>query len=151
MIKTINDEAIKILLADDNEDDIAIALRAFKRSKLENQVYVVRNGEQVTDYLFRQGPYQDKKKYPQPQLLLLDINMPKLNGLEVLQRLSQDPNLKRLRVVMLTSSKNEEDVVSSYNNGACAYLSKPVEFEDFLEVVEGLNCFWKTVIYANGY
>jgi len=151
MIKTINDEPIRILLADDNEDDIAIALRAFKRSKLENEVYVVRNGEEVIDYLFRQGVYQDKEKYPQPQLLLLDINMPKLNGLEVLQRLVHDPDLKRLRVVMLTSSKNEEDVVSSYNNGACAYLSKPVEFEDFLGVIEGLNCFWKTVIYANGY
>ncbi len=151
MIQTITDEPIRILLADDNDDDIAIALRAFKKSQLENEVHVVRNGEEALNYLFNREHYQDKEKYPKPQLLLLDINMPKLNGIEVLERLSQDSKLKRLRVVMLTSSKNEEDVVGSYNNGACAYLSKPVEFDDFLKVVEGLNCFWKTVIYSNGY
>jgi len=151
MIKTIENEAIKILLAEDDEDDIAIALRAFKKSRLANEIQVVRNGEETLDYLFRRAPYENVEQYPSPHLLLLDINMPKLNGLEVLEQLEQHSRLKRLRVVMLTSSKNEEDVVKSYNNGACAYIPKPVEFEDFLEVVEGLNCFWKTVIYANGY
>lgn len=150
MIKTIESEPIKILLADDDEDDIAIALRAFKKSKLANEVHVVRDGEETLDYLYRRGPYQDAEKYPQPQLLILDINMPKLNGLEVLEHLTADPKLKRLRVIMLTSSKNEEDVVGSYNNGACAYLPKPVGFEDFIEVVERLNYFWRTVIFANG-
>lgn len=149
MINTIKDEPIKILLAEDDEDDIAIALRAFKKSRLENEVYVVRDGEETLDYLFRRGPYQDVEKYPQPHLLLLDINMPKMSGLEVLEQLDTHPDLKRLRVMILTSSKNEEDVVKSYNNGACAYLAKPVEFEDFLKVVEGMNYFWRTVIYAN--
>jgi len=151
MIKTIENEPIKILLADDDEDDITIALRAFKKSKLENEVFVVRDGEETLDYLFRRAPYQDVKKYPAPHLLLLDINMPKMNGLEVLEQLDKHPDLKRLRVMMLTSSKNEEDVVKCYNNGACAYLAKPVDFDDFLKVVEGLNYFWKTVIYSNGY
>ncbi len=151
MIKTIKDEAIKILLAEDDEDDIAIALRAFKKSRLENEVFVVRDGEETLDYLLRREPYQDVEKYPTPHLLLLDINMPKMNGLEVLEQLDAHPDLKRLRVMVLTSSKNEEDVVKCYNNGACAYLAKPVEFNDFLEVVEGLNYFWRTVIYSNGY
>ncbi len=151
MIKIIEDEPIKILLAEDDEDDIAIALRAFKKSKLENEVTVVRNGEETLDYLLNREPYQDVNLYPKPHLLLLDINMPKISGLEVLEHLDAHPQLKRLRVVVLTSSKNDEDVVKSYNHGACAYLAKPVEFEDFLRVVESLNCFWKTVIYSNGY
>ncbi|MFQ5544275.1 MAG: response regulator [Nitrospiria bacterium] len=151
MIKTIKNEPIKILLADDDEDDIAIALRAFKKSKLENEVFVVRDGEETLDYLLSRGQYQDESQHPKPHLLLLDINMPKMNGLEVLKQLEDHPTLKRLRVMMLTSSKNEEDVVRSYNNGACAYIPKPVEFDDFLNVVEGLNCFWRTVIYTNGY
>jgi len=151
MIKTIGDEPIKVLLADDDEDDVAIALRAFKKSGLANEVYVVRNGEETLDYLFRRGGYQDLKKYPTPHLLLLDINMPKISGREVLKRLEADPKLRRLRVIMLTSSKNEEDVMESYNNGACAYLRKPVEFDEFLDVVERMNCFWKTVVFSNGY
>ncbi len=151
MVKTIENEPIKILLADDDEDDIAIALRAFKKSRLENEVYVVRDGQQVLDYLHRTGKYQDTEQYPKPHLLLLDINMPKMNGQEVLEHLEADPKLRRLRVLMLTSSKNEQDVLRSYNNGACAYLPKPVEFDNFLDVIERLNCFWKTVVYANGY
>lgn len=151
MIKTLENEPIKILLAEDDEDDITITLRAFKKSKLDNEVYVVRDGEETLDYLLRRSPYEDVEKYPTPHLLLLDINMPKKNGLEVLAELDAHPDLKRLRVMILTSSTNEEDVVKCYNNGACAYLAKPVEFDDFLKVIESLNYFWKTVIYSNGY
>ena len=133
---------IWILLVEDNPDDIMITKKAFKEAKILNQVQVVRDGEEAVDYLFHRGQYQDPKSSPTPGLILLDINMPKMNGLEVLAKIKQDAGLKRIPVVMLTSSKREEDVLKGYDNGCNSFLQKPVEFESFVQLVKEIGLYW---------
>ncbi|MEK7702888.1 MAG: response regulator [Nitrospirota bacterium] len=136
------EENIEILLAEDNEDDILITQRAFKRAKLLNGIHVVRDGEEAINYLMRQGSYKDAKR---PGLVLLDINMPKQNGWEVLHTIKTDPTLASIPVIMLTTSQQDEDVVRSYASGACSFISKPVGFEDFQKLVDRFELYWVLV------
>ena len=131
-----------ILLVEDNARDEALTLRALKKSNIVNQVVVARDGVEALDYLFATGTYQGRDPEVMPQLILLDLKLPKINGLQVLERLRQDDRTRRLAVVVFTSSNEEEDLVNSYNLGANSYVRKPVEFEQFLEATRQLGLYW---------
>ena len=141
----VNDHPIDILLVEDNEADIKITLRAFQKAKIKNHVHFVNDGQEALDFIRHEGKYQDREKFPRPDLILLDINMPKLSGFEVLSRLKTDSRFNFIPVVMLTSSKNDEDVLKSYKNGAVSFIPKPVSFKDFVKLVEGFNFYWHIV------
>ncbi len=134
--------AIEILLAEDNDDDVVLIQESFADEHLANVISVVKDGEEALAYLRRQDPYANA---PRPGLVLLDINMPRKNGLEVLHEMKQDPSLKSIPVVMLTTSRAEEDVVRSYGEGACSYIMKPVRFEEFQEAVHQFALYWTLV------
>ena len=127
-----------ILLVEDNPDDEALTLRAFKKSGISNEVVVMRDGAEALAYLFP----DDGADVPIPALILLDLNLPKVGGLEVLRRMRSDDRTNMIPVVVLTSSKLEEDVLVSYRNGANAYVRKPVKFSEFTEAVKALGVFW---------
>ena len=141
----VNDDPIDILLVEDNEADVKITLRAFKKARLRNNVFVVRDGQLALDFVYHQGEYQDKTKFPRPDMILLDINMPRLNGYEVLQKLKSDPSFRAIPVIMLTSSKNEDDVMKTYQWGATSYIQKPVDYDSFVKVVDGFNFYWNII------
>jgi two-component system, response regulator len=126
-----------ILLVEDNPDDEALTLRAFKRSNIRNEIAVVRDGAEALGYLF-----PEDNATPSPALILLDLNLPKIGGLEVLRRMRADDRTALIPVVVLTSSKLEEDILDSYRNGANAYVRKPVKFSDFTQAVNALGVFW---------
>ncbi len=130
-----------ILLVEDNQDDVDLTIRALKKSGLINDIAVVRDGAEALDYLFVRGGYAERRP-TMPQLILLDIRLPKLSGLEVLKELRQDERTKFLPVVMLTSSKEEQDLIDSYNHGANSYVQKPVSFDEFNEAVRQLGIYW---------
>jgi CheY-like chemotaxis protein len=136
-------EPIEILLAEDNPGDVRLTEKAFEQGKVLNNLHVVTDGEEALMYLRQEGDYAD---VPRPNLVLLDINMPKTDGTDVLETMQEDDSLARIPVVMLTSSEAEEDIVRSYNLGANAYLTKPVDFEGFIDVVERIEDFWLTVV-----
>jgi CheY-like chemotaxis protein len=127
---------IRILLAEDNPDDIEITKKALKEAKIINALSVVRDGQEAVDYLLHKGAYQDAAACPKPGLILLDINLPKMNGLEVLKIIKNDADLKRIPVVMLTVSKRDEDILKSYNGGCNSFIQKPVNFENFIEIIK---------------
>lgn len=131
-----------ILLVEDNPRDEALTLRALKRSNILNEVVVARDGVEALDYLFGTGAQAGTDTTVIPQLVLLDLKLPKVDGLEVLRRLRADERTKRLPVVVFTSSSEEEDMVSSYSLGANSYVRKPVEFEEFLEATKQLGLYW---------
>lgn len=131
-----------ILLVEDNPDDEALTLRAFKRSNIMNEVLVAHDGVEALDYLFAQGAYADRDPNQQPQLVLLDLKLPRVDGLEVLRRLRADARTRLLPVVVLTSSDEERDIVESYNLGANSYIRKPVDFTQFTEAVRQLGLYW---------
>jgi CheY-like chemotaxis protein len=133
---------IKILLVEDNPDDIDITKRALKEAKVINKLWVVRDGQEALDFLQHKGEHKDASSSPRPGLILLDINLPKLNGIEVLKTIKQDSDLKRIPVVMLTVSKRDEDIVKSYNDGCNSFIQKPVNFENFVEVVKEISLYW---------
>jgi two-component system response regulator len=128
-----------ILLIEDNPDDEALTLRAFKKSNIHNEVVVMRDGAEALAYLLPDG---DGDGVPRPALILLDLNLPKVGGLEVLRKMRADKRTQMLPVVVLTSSKLEEDILDSYRNGANAYVRKPVRFSEFTEAVKALGVFW---------
>jgi len=131
----------RILLAEDNEHDVELTLNALAENRLANEVVVVRDGAEALDYLYRRGPYRLRDE-GNPVVLLLDLKMPKVDGLEVLRQLKQDDALRQMPVVMLTSSREESDLVESYRLGVNAYVVKPVEFSRFVEAVRELGVFW---------
>ena len=135
-------ELVKILLVEDDKDNIIITQKALKEAKIINQLFIVRDGQEALDFLQRGGVYQDPLTSPKPGLILLDINLPKLNGLEVLACIKTDPNLKRIPVIMLTVSKRDEDVIKSYDIGANSFLQKPVEFDEFVQLVKEVAVYW---------
>lgn len=135
---------IDILLVEDNEADVEITLRAFEMAKPANRLHVVNNGEEALDYIFRQGAYKETK-IQNPDVVLLDIIMPKLDGFETLKRIKQNEQVNHIPIIMLTSSKNEEDILKSYSYGAASYIPKPVNYDDFVTAVQGFNFYWQGV------
>jgi two-component system response regulator len=132
-----------ILLVEDNPDDEALTLRAFKKNQIHNEVVMMRDGAEALAYLLPDGDGDgDGDGRPCPALVLLDLNLPKIGGLEVLRRMRADERTRLIPVVVLTSSKLEEDILDSYRNGANAYVRKPVNFSDFAEAVRTLGVFW---------
>jgi len=133
-------EPIRILLVEDNAEDIELMLRAFKRRKLANPIAVARNGEEALDYVHQRGKFADAA--PVPGLVLLDLRVPKLHGLEVLRELKRHPVYRTIPVVVLTTSEEDRDIKASYELGAASYIVKPVEFDKFLEVIERIDLYW---------
>ena len=136
------DETKIILLVEDNPDDEALTLRALKKNNIRNRIVVARNGVEALDYLFGAGTYKGRDLTAMPQLTLLDLNLPMIDGLEVLRRLRSDPRTRLLPVVILTSSNEEEDRINGYELGANSYVRKPVNFDSFTEAVRQLGLYW---------
>jgi two-component system response regulator len=131
-----------ILLVEDNPDDEALTLRALKKNNILNEVVVARDGEEALDYLFGQGKHTDRDMSVMPEVTLLDLKLPKIDGLEVLKQLRADERTKLLPVVILTSSNEEKDIIASYDLGANSYIRKPVDFTRFTEAVRQLGLYW---------
>ena len=138
--------AITILMADDDADDRLMTREAFEASHLKNELRFVENGVELLDYLYRRGPYADPASSPRPSIILLDLNMPRKDGREALQELKQDPRFRGIRVVIMTTSKAEEDVVRSYDLSAASYITKPVTFDRLVEVVRALGKYWLEIV-----
>lgn len=133
------DECVDILLVEDNPDDIELTLRAFKRARIKNRLQVVRDGEEALDFVFGTGPYLHRLIQPHPQLILLDLNLPKVSGLEVLRRLKQDERTRMIPVIVLTASQRDRDIAESRRLGAETYIIKPVDFHRFSQVTPQLK------------
>jgi two-component system response regulator len=131
-----------ILLVEDNRDDEELTLRALKKHNILNEVIIARDGVEALDYLFGTGAYAGRDMSLQPQLVLLDLNLPRIAGLDVLRRLREDSRTKLLAVVVLTSSKEEEDIIRSYALGANSFVRKPVDFDEFAQAVKTLGLYW---------
>jgi len=131
-----------ILLVEDNADDEALTLRALKKNNIGNTVVVARDGAEALDFLFCSGVYANRDPRDKPQVILLDLKLPKVDGLEVLRRIRADPSTRTLPVVILTSSKEEQDVVNSYLIGVNSYVRKPVDFIQFVEAIRQLGLYW---------
>jgi DNA-binding response OmpR family regulator len=131
-----------ILLVEDNPDDEALTLRALKKNNISNQVIVARDGAEALDYLFGAGQYSGRDANLTPQVVLLDLKLPKVEGLEVLRRLRANESTKLLPVVILTSSNEEQDRINGYDSGANSYVRKPVDFNQFIEAVRQLGLYW---------
>jgi two-component system, response regulator len=134
-----------ILLVDDNPDDVEMTLMAFRKSNIVNEVVVVNDGQEALDYLLGTGAWEGRNCLAMPKIILLDLNLPKVSGLEVLRRMRAEDKTKLLPVVILTTSSEDNDLVSSYDLGANSYVRKPVEFEQFVEAVRQLGLYWLLV------
>ncbi len=134
----------KILLVEDDPNDVELTLTALTQNHLTNEIVVVRDGAEALDYLYQRGAYASREA-GNPAVILLDLKLPKVDGLEVLKQVKADPDLKTTPVVMLTSSREEQDLVESYNSGSNAYVVKPVGFGDFVEAIGELGLFWAVV------
>ena len=143
-------EPFVVLMAEDDEHDIIAVKRAWKKNKIANPLYIVPNGEECLDYLHQRGKYGKPKDAPRPGILLLDIKMPKMDGLTVLKHIREDEKLHRLPVIILTTSKDEEDRMESYKLRVNAYIVKPVGFDNFSEAVKTINLFWELVELPEG-
>ncbi len=132
----------RILLVEDNPRDEALTLRALKKSGIATDIVVTRDGAEALDYLFGTGKYEGRDTSVVPQLIMLDLKLPKIDGLQVLKRLRSDERTKRLTIVIFTSSSEEEDMIKSYDLGANSYVRKPVDFEQFAEVTGKLGVYW---------
>jgi len=131
-----------ILLVDDNSDDVALTIRAFKKNNIGNKIIVAKDGVEALDYLFGMGVHAGRDMKDLPAIILLDLKLPKIDGLEVLKRIRQDERTKMIPVVILTSSGEEKDVLSGYSLGANSYVRKPVEFDQFVEAMRHLGLYW---------
>ncbi len=131
-----------ILLAEDDPEDIYLIGEALEESKLPSQLVIVQNGEEVLDYLYRRGSYEQASHSPLPNLILLDLNMPRKDGRDVLVEIKQDPKLRRIPIVILTNSQAEEDIIRSYDLGVSGYITKPVNFEGLLNAIKALGLYW---------
>jgi len=138
----MNERECIILLAEDDENDVLLVQRAFQKSNIANPLHVVRDGEEAVAYLSGKLQYADRNRYPLPVLLLMDLKMPRRSGLEVLAWLRQQPGLKRLPVVVLTSSNQSPDINRAYDLGANSYLVKPAGFDSLVELVKNLDMYW---------
>jgi CheY-like chemotaxis protein len=136
---------VVIMLVEDNLDDVEITKRAFKKSKVKNNMYVVRDGQEALDFLCHQGQYADESLAPRPDLILLDINLPRVNGIEVLKKIKTDQDLKRIPITMLTVSDRDEDIVRSFDLGVNSYITKPVDFNKFVEAIQSYHFYWTVI------
>jgi two-component system, chemotaxis family, response regulator Rcp1 len=143
MTNQSEDKPIEILLVEDNKGDARLAIEALRDSKIKNSVHHVEDGVEAMNFLHREDKFT---KAPRPDLILLDLNLPKKDGREVLAELKQDKDLKRIPVVILTISSDEKDIVSTYNLYANCYITKPIDLDQFLRVVKGIEDFWLTVV-----
>lgn len=137
-------ELKRILLVEDSPNDVELILAALAENRLANEVVVVRDGEEALDYLYRRGVFRLRME-GNPVVVLLDLKLPKVDGLEVLAQVKSDPEMRRLPVVVLTSSREEQDIVNSYNLGTNAYVVKPVDFHEFVDAIKELGLFWAVV------
>jgi len=138
--------SIIILMADDDEDDRFMAQEALLEARLTNDLHFVVDGEELMDYLCRRGKFSDPESAPRPGLILLDLNMPKKDGREALKEIKSDPDLKQIPIVVLTTSKADEDIYRSYNLGVNSYITKPVSFEGLVEVMKALSLYWFEIV-----
>ncbi|EWH10871.1 response regulator receiver protein [Catenovulum agarivorans DS-2] len=141
-MSTIAKKTITILMADDDEDDRLLAEDALRESRVLNELKCVEDGVELLEYLRREGKYQDKSTSPRPGLILLDLNMPRKDGREALREIKADDNLKSIPIVILTTSKEEEDKIKGYNLGAASYITKPVNFEGLVDLMKALGKYW---------
>lgn len=137
---------ITILLADDDEDDRMLARDALAESRLANDLYMVSDGEELMDYLLRRGGYAEPAESPRPGLILLDLNMPKMDGREALKEIKSHPNLRQIPVVVLTTSQAEEDIYRTYDLGANSFITKPVMFASLVKVMKDLGNYWFEIV-----
>ena len=135
-------QEVEILLVEDNPVDVELTLHALRNNNLANQIQVVRDGEEALDFLFARGPYSGRDHDSPPKLILLDLKLPKVDGLEVLREIKNSPRTRPIPVVILTSSKEEKDMVVSYQLGINSYIQKPVDFNEFRETVRQLGLYW---------
>ncbi len=141
-----NGKPITILMADDDSDDRMLVKEAFQESRLNNDIHFVEDGEQLLDYLFRRGKYANLSGTPYPGLILLDLNMPKKDGREALAEIKAHADLRRIPVVVLTTSRAEEDILRTYDLGANSFITKPVTFENLVHVVQVLGNYWVEIV-----
>ncbi|SDQ29072.1 response regulator [Natronobacterium texcoconense] len=141
--ETVRPEPAQILLVEDNPGDVRLTKEAFEQGRIENDLHVVSDGAEALDFLTQRGEYEDA---PRPDLVLLDLNLPRTNGEEVLRELKDDPELRSIPVIVLTSSQTEEDIARSYELHANAYLTKPVDPDEFIETIRAFETFWFTVV-----
>jgi CheY-like chemotaxis protein len=136
---------VDILLVEDNQDDMDLALHALRQERVVNNVFVVRDGEEALDFLFCRGAFSERSFDHPPRLVLLDLKLPKVDGMEVLRQVKSDPRTKIIPIVMMTSSKEERDVMNGYNLGVNSYIQKPVDFDQFRATVKSLGMYWLVV------
>jgi two-component system, response regulator len=131
-----------ILLVEDNPDDVALTLRAFEKSRIKNKIVIAEDGVEALDYIFRSGKFENRELKELPAVVLLDLKLPKIDGFEVLKAIRNNEFTKLLPVVILTSSKEESDIIKGYKNGANSYIRKPVDFDKFFEAIQALGLYW---------
>ncbi len=141
----MNTEELDILLVEDNQDDVDLALHALQKGKLANNICVARDGEEALDFLFCRGTFANRSFDRPPRLVLLDLKLPKVDGMEVLKQVKRDPRTKTIPVVIMTSSKEERDLLAGYNLGANSYIQKPVDFDQFRETVKSVGLYWLVI------
>ncbi|MGB8989020.1 MAG: response regulator [Candidatus Sulfotelmatobacter sp.] len=141
-------DVVEILLVDDSPEDVELTIRALRRHKIANDIEVVEDGAEALDFLFCRGPYKERKFPHPPKLILLDLKLPKVDGLEVLRAMRADDRTKTIPVVILTSSKEQRDLIAGYNLGVNAFVQKPVDFEQFGEAIRHIGMFWVLVNQA---
>lgn len=143
---SVSNKMVTILIADDDADDRLLIKEALQESHLMNDLYFVEDGEEVMDFLLHRNQFSDPKKAPRPGLILLDLNMPKKDGRECLKEIKENENLKRIPVVVLTTSKAEEDIYRTYNLGASSFIMKPVTFDEFIRITRELGNYWFNIV-----
>ena len=144
----MTDRQIEILLVEDNQEDVELTLHALRKENLANHIHVARDGEEALEFLFCSGPHADRSFERPPRLILLDLKLPKIDGMEVLRRLKSDARTKPIPVVILTSSKEERDLVQGYGLGANSYIQKPVDFDQFRHTVKSVGLYWLLINQA---
>jgi len=138
----VNNHAVEILLVEDNPNDVELTLHTLKKNNISNRIHVARDGAEALDFIYRTGSYEYISFNEKPRVILLDLKLPKVDGLEVLRRIKECPDTKTLPVVVLTSSREERDIVESYHLGVNSYIVKPVDFEQFNEALKHLGLYW---------